>query len=148
MRVVALVLALVGMAAVAQAQDKPAAQGVVDSYLKIHAALAGDTLEGVSAALESLVTQAKQIGGPAGGQVVKAAGAVGAAKDVNAAREAFKPLSEAVIAIVKQDPKGHEVKLAYCPMADASWLQTDEQIRNPYYGSSMLTCGTFKPIDK
>jgi hypothetical protein len=144
----ALVLAMVGVAVVAEAQQKPAAQAVVDSYLQIHSALAGDTLDGVPAAVEALVAQAKAMGGPAGGQAVKAARAVAAAKDVKVAREAFKPLSDAVIAIVRQDPKGHEVKLAYCPMADASWLQKDEQIKNPYYGSSMLTCGEFRPIVK
>jgi len=34
---------------------------------------------------------------------------------------------------------------AFCPMAmdnqGASWLQLDRDIRNPYFGSSMLTCG-------
>ena len=29
-------------------------------------------------------------------------------------------------------------------MVKKHWLQTDKEIRNPYYGSSMLTCGTFK----
>ncbi|MFP6646637.1 MAG: hypothetical protein VCF24_24210 [Candidatus Latescibacterota bacterium] len=30
---------------------------------------------------------------------------------------------------------------AYCPMVSAPWLQTEMDLRNPYYGSSMLTCG-------
>jgi len=29
-------------------------------------------------------------------------------------------------------------------MAKASWLQTEKGIRNPYYGKSMLDCGTLK----
>ena len=33
-----------------------------------------------------------------------------------------------------------------CPMANnnkgAIWLSTDEEIRNPYYGDAMLTCGS------
>ena len=39
---------------------------------------------------------------------------------------------------------GPDVKLAYCPMADKPWLQKDKDIKNPYYGSAMLTCGSFK----
>lgn len=29
----------------------------------------------------------------------------------------------------------------HCSMADASWVQTSEQVENPYHGSSMLRCG-------
>ena len=36
------------------------------------------------------------------------------------------------------------VKLAYCPMVKASWLQKGDTIRNPYYGSAMLECGEFR----
>jgi hypothetical protein len=30
---------------------------------------------------------------------------------------------------------------AYCPMKKANWLSNDKAIKNPYYGSAMLTCG-------
>jgi len=33
---------------------------------------------------------------------------------------------------------------AYCPMAKASWLQTEKEVRNPYYGKSMLDWRTLK----
>ncbi|RYF85874.1 MAG: DUF3347 domain-containing protein, partial [Chitinophagaceae bacterium] len=33
------------------------------------------------------------------------------------------------------------VYVQYCPMKKATWLSSEKQIRNPYYGSSMLTCG-------
>ena len=33
---------------------------------------------------------------------------------------------------------------AFCPMAPGRWLQTEETISNPYYGSEMLTCGVFE----
>jgi hypothetical protein len=35
---------------------------------------------------------------------------------------------------------------AYCPMKKASWLSNDKAIRNPYYGSAMLTCGNVVEI--
>jgi hypothetical protein len=36
-------------------------------------------------------------------------------------------------------PKGIDV--VFCSMAKGSWLQKRGEVRNPYYGSSMLTCG-------
>ena len=36
------------------------------------------------------------------------------------------------------------VRVVYCPMADKPWLTKDKEIRNPYYGASMSTCGSFK----
>ena len=36
------------------------------------------------------------------------------------------------------------MRLAYCPMVNKPWLQKDKEIRNPYYGAAMLTCGSFK----
>jgi hypothetical protein len=36
------------------------------------------------------------------------------------------------------------VRTAYCPMAKKSWLQKGDTLANPYYGTSMPTCGEFK----
>lgn len=61
------------------------------------------------------------------------------APDIATLRVDFKPLSESLVA---QDlPQGFA--RAYCPMYDngASWVQRDGPVRNPYYGSAMLTCG-------
>ena len=33
---------------------------------------------------------------------------------------------------------------AFCPMAPGRWIQTEETVSNPYYGSEMLTCGVFE----
>ncbi|MDC6388873.1 hypothetical protein PP182_09290 [Maribacter sp. PR1] len=36
----------------------------------------------------------------------------------------------------------------YCPMQDANWLSKDKTVKNPYYGSQMLSCGsTVETID-
>ena len=143
-----LAAAILGVVAVAGVQAHPAHE-MVASYLKIQAALAADTLEGVQPAAKALTGEAAKMGA-AGEAVVKAATALTAAADVDIkeARAAFGPLSDAVIAVVKADSGTHDVKLAFCPMADASWLQKEEKIRNPYYGSSMLTCGEFQPLKK
>lgn len=117
-------------------------RAIVTSYLEVHAALASDKLEGVKAPAAAIAVQAERMG-ESGAAMAKAARAVEQAKDLKGAREAFNPLSEAVIAAAKA-ANVTDVKVAYCPMANASWLQKEDTIRNPYYGSQMLTCGEFK----
>ena len=61
-------------------------------------------------------------------------------------RAHFKQLSinvEDVIAIAGTDLKLYEI---YCPMYEkgSAWLSTEKDVKNPFYGSKMLTCGTVK----
>ncbi|NDV16892.1 efflux RND transporter periplasmic adaptor subunit [Muricauda sp. TY007] len=62
-------------------------------------------------------------------------------------REVFVPFSENMIQIGQQ-MQGLDSKLyvQHCPMANndkgANWLSLEEEIRNPYYGDAMLTCGS------
>lgn len=63
--------------------------------------------------------------------------------DIDHQREHFKILSKDITDMVAIT--GTEIKLyeQFCPMYDGgtAWLSTKEEIRNPYYGSKMLTCG-------
>lgn len=63
--------------------------------------------------------------------------------DIKHQREHFKILSKDVTDMVAIT--GTEMKLyeQFCPMYDggSAWLSMKEEVRNPYYGSSMLTCG-------
>ncbi|MDF0707367.1 efflux RND transporter periplasmic adaptor subunit [Flagellimonas okinawensis] len=67
--------------------------------------------------------------------------------DLEGQREAFVLLSQNMIQIGQQ-MKGLDAKLyvQHCPMANndkgANWLSMEEEIRNPYYGDAMLTCGS------
>ena len=122
-----------------------ALKAIVESYLEIHAQLATDKLDGVKAPALALGTRAAEMG-ETGAAMAKAAKTVADASDLKTARDAFGPLSNAVLAAAKAE--GYKdlggVKIAYCPMVRQSWLQKDEKIRNPYYGSTMLECGEFK----
>jgi Protein of unknown function (DUF3347) len=120
-------------------------KAIVGSYLEIHAALAADKTEGTAAAAKAIAAEATRMG-PAGANISTAARSLEGAADLKAARAAFGDLSDAVIAAAKLDgfKDMPDVKIAYCPMARKSWLQKDAAIKNPYYGSSMLTCGEFK----
>jgi hypothetical protein len=136
-------VAVVGFAAAVEASD--ALKAVMTSYLEIQTALAADKVDGVKPAAAAIAKQAASMG-TAGDAIAKAAKAVEDAADIKAVRTAFGPLSDAVIAAAaaEQWKDAKDAKVAYCPMVDKSWVQTGDQIRNPYYGSSMLTCGEFK----
>ena len=147
--VVCVVLAAAGVSA-QKAPPVPgdAIRGVVKSYLEIQAALAEDRFADLKAPAGTLSSQAAAMGKDATA-LARAATTFAAAADLAAARDAFGPLSDAVIARVKADGSGSvasELKLAYCPMVRKSWLQLGDQVRNPYYGKSMPTCGELKPV--
>lgn len=69
-----------------------------------------------------------------------------ASADIEAQRKSFSTLSENMYKSVKAfGLGGPEAYYEYCPMAfnneGAYWLSDQEQIRNPYFGDKMLTCG-------
>ena len=123
-------------------------KAIVQSYLTIQSQLAADKIDDVKGPARAIGAQAVILG-KNGPPVAKAASALERAADLGAAREAFGALTDAVLAAGKaegwKDVEG--VRLAYCPMVQRSWLQKDKEIRNPYYGSSMLTCGEFKKLE-
>jgi hypothetical protein len=118
---------------------------VVDSYLQIHQRLAADETEGVSAAAGEIAKQAESMG-DAGAPIVAAARKVQESADLKSTREAFGALSDSVIeaARARRWENLQDVKVAFCSMANKSWLQKGDVIQNPYYGSQMLTCGQFQ----
>ncbi|MFZ1699758.1 MAG: DUF3347 domain-containing protein [Pyrinomonadaceae bacterium] len=65
--------------------------------------------------------------------------------DLEHQREHFMKLSNNMYALVFGFKANKtEAYLQYCPMKKASWLSESKEIRNPYYGSKMLTCGSVK----
>jgi hypothetical protein len=94
-------------------------------------ALAGDDYEKARTALQALAKGSE-------GDLKTLSETAANAGNIKLMRLAFKPLSQAVIKL--EIPEG--LVVASCPMVPASWVQKDGEIRNPYYGRSMLTCGT------
>jgi copper chaperone CopZ len=66
---------------------------------------------------------------------------ISATKDIKKQRESFKSLSKSTYELIKVAKLSDPVYYEYCPMADASWLSKESAIKNPYYGSQMLSCG-------
>ncbi len=61
-------------------------------------------------------------------------------------RKHFIKLSDAMIDLLESfKAPGEELYVQFCPMANddegAFWLSDENQIRNPYFGDQMLTCG-------
>jgi len=138
-----LTLALAPFVTAAESTDRAEA---LDNLIAIQKSLAADSMGHVThhaAAIAKAAAGHKVHGLPH--QAAEQANAVANAKDIKTAREAFKKLNESFEAYLKDHPdKSGKYHVAYCPMAKASWVQTGDTIANPYYGRSMLKCGTFK----
>jgi Cu(I)/Ag(I) efflux system membrane fusion protein len=118
---------------------------IVDPYLDIQTALAQDRADEVRAKAGEIATAATALGAPAM-KIDTAAVQLASAGEVADARQKFGTLSDAMIAYMDglhlKAPDG--VRTAYCPMAKKPWLQKGDTLANPYYGTSMPTCGEFK----
>ncbi|MDR3011068.1 MAG: DUF3347 domain-containing protein [Sphingobacterium sp.] len=68
------------------------------------------------------------------------------AKDLHKQREAFAVLSEDIYSLSKSSKPSFSVYYQKCPMFNkgkgGTWLSRDKEIKNPYYGMQMLTCGS------
>lgn len=76
------------------------------------------------------------------------------AKELKEARRMFQPFAAAAVELaraVRQQPAFASVKVFRCPMTDqaypgapksAMWIQTNAPLRNPFFGSEMIDCGS------
>ncbi|SFW66969.1 DUF3347 domain-containing protein [Chitinophaga sancti] len=67
-------------------------------------------------------------------------------KDISKQREAFATLSTNVYELARVSKQNASVYYQHCPMYNggrgANWLSKENAVKNPYYGSQMLTCGS------
>lgn len=120
---------------------------LVQPYIALQEALASDNLEASKAAAAELQAAIPEE------RLEEAVGALKAmheAEDLAAARQPFKVVSETLIETFRQHTPATEsgLYLAYCPMAydntGAYWVQDDQTVNNPYFGSMMLRCGVIR----
>lgn len=131
---------------------------IVEAYLGVQQALAGDNLKAATDAAHTLLSHAQKVKlkrpkaavtawAEISPELKKHAQHVAGAESLERAREGFEPLSAAIISLLGHfgNPLGKPVRLAFCPMASGSdgalWVQQEADIRNAYFGASMLTCG-------
>ncbi|SRX55056.1 efflux RND transporter periplasmic adaptor subunit [Aequorivita sp. CIP111184] len=81
-------------------------------------------------------------------ELKNSANAIGNSSDIATQRGHFNHLSAHMISSVQLFGINQKVYLDFCPMVNdnkgAYWLSLETEIRNPYYGEAMLTCGEVK----
>lgn len=131
---------------------------VVEAYLALTAALAGEDA-GKAAAAANDLRRGLQSAEPHGltgeavdlfkerVQAIRAALPAPDQTSIAALRDGLPTLSGAVEAYLRTfgHDRPHAVVKVFCPMAfddkGASWLQVGETVNNPYFGKKMLRCG-------
>lgn len=67
-------------------------------------------------------------------------------KDINKQRELFVSLSMEIYQLAKTVKSDTTIYYQHCPMYNggkgANWLSKESTIKNPYYGSKMMNCGS------
>lgn len=71
--------------------------------------------------------------------------AISSSKDIDNQRKQFITLSNDIYDIIKVSKFQSPIYIQHCPMANngkgANWLSKESTVKNPYYGSKMLSCG-------
>lgn len=116
---------------------------ILPGYLAMQESLASDDL----AATKEAAKATMQVTGHVG-PIPDLLHAILAADTLESVRGPhFEILSQAMIAAIRNSAGDTDLDIfvMHCPMAaggnGADWLQSDEALRNPYYGAMMLKCG-------
>lgn len=84
-----------------------------------------------------------------GNAALSASQKIAATDNLKVQRKAFSELSNEMEALLRGNITSGKIYKDFCPMAlngGAYWLSSIEDIRNPYYGPKMLSCGKIKEI--
>ncbi|MBN9351857.1 MAG: DUF3347 domain-containing protein [Chitinophagaceae bacterium] len=120
---------------------------LLTSYYTIKDALAGDNADLASKAAASFLKVIHEMDNntSSAGSIrplVNDATIIADAKDIKKQRDAFAGLSVKMFALAKSTRlSSNPVYYSYCPMKKAYWLTNSREIKNPYYGSKMSSCG-------
>lgn len=140
-------------------------QPIVQGYLKLKNALTTDNANAAAAAGKEIVVSLAKVDASAlRGEQKKAfedikddakenAEHIGDnAGKIEHQREHFDMLSKDIYSLVKAFPADQELYADHCPMYNggkgAIWISETKEIKNPYLGSKMPTCGTIKETIK
>ena len=113
---------------------------LLSDYRQLKIALSSDNFEDAKTNYKKLVASFSKL-------KLRKLQNTGKIRSIDELREEFLALSEDIIAIAKSsNPTDQLLYVQRCPMANnsegASWLSFTKEIKNPYYGASMLKCGS------
>jgi len=116
---------------------------LLNNYLAVKNALVSGDAKAATQAISTFEQGIKAEGNFAQKDaLMKATENMAKANGIDKQRAAFNDVSASVWKVVKgADKVAQPVYYQYCPMKKAYWVSKDKDIKNPYYGSSMLTCG-------
>jgi Cu(I)/Ag(I) efflux system membrane fusion protein len=132
--------------------------GLLNDYFGLQSALAADDANVAASAIAKLQSNFAAMSAPTLDDATQSVWAkeqqqldqilkrLNDATDITKARLEFALLSEEMWAIVQrfQITSIGDIYELHCPMAfdgrGATWLQANDEVKNPYYGASMLTC--------
>lgn len=134
--------------------DQAAITDVIAAYIDLADALAGDNEAGAKAAGVALAAQATQasqsdtLNETDRGRAnrIAALASPWASEDITAIRADLTDLAAEALPMAKEHRGGDRLTavVAFCPMAPGRWLQSKPELRNPYFGAQMLSCGVFE----
>jgi Cu(I)/Ag(I) efflux system membrane fusion protein len=116
----------------------------VESDAKRVSAFANSTLQKINSIPESELGKMEK---SHLGQIEKMLTAIAENDDLENQRSHFVVLNQNMVPLVMNvDAPDQQFYIQNCPMTNnnngAFWISTDKEIRNPYYGDAMLTCGS------
>lgn len=124
---------------------------VYGQYLNLNTALING--DAAAATIASNALEAGAVTMNDGKAIAAAASKITSASGIEAMRVQYASLSNEMIRLVRNTGVTNgAVYVDFCPMAmnnkGAYWLSNTAEIRNPYYGEEMLTCGEVKETVK
>ena len=148
----AVALLATGLVQQSFAQDslKTQPSSILNSYYNLKDALVKSNSDaaGINAAafLKAINETEKAVITPGySSSLVSDATSIFRSNDIKVQREKLASLSANLLAVVKKTKLSNEpIYQMYCPMKKAVWLSDNKAIKNPYYGSAMLSCGSIK----
>ena len=122
---------------------------VYQHYIHLTTALTNSDIAEAKIAANAIEAGTKDINDASG--IAATASKITAASNIEAQRAAYATMSKEMAELIKKEGlSSGELYLAFCPMAfndkGATWISGSKDIRNPYFGEKMLTCGEVKEI--
>ena len=126
------------------AETNEALKAVISGYFDVKNALVNDDAAKAKEAAAALVAST----GDYAAKLNESLNTIASTDDIEAQRVAFETLSINMYEVAREGGAGMTIYKQYCPMAfddkGAFWLSSEKQVLNPYFGASMLRCGSVK----
>lgn len=127
--------------------ENPAHEILLEPYWQLQAALVESNAFGARKAALLLEEAARQV--KTKQVITDKAAAILQEADLEKQRNHFSVISQELIQLVESEGiREGAAYVAFCPMAmedkGAYWLTQEKEVINPYFGASMLTCGSIE----